>query len=81
MFKPQAQSSGITIFDRNRFEIGGGYLITDDLQVELSYANEFMPRDEVNEMYHIIQLTLTFNNPLPNLKKTLLGPSKEEEKD
>jgi hypothetical protein len=81
LFKPQAKSSGVTFFDRNRFEIGGGYLFTDDIQLELSYANEFMPRDNGDEMYHAIQLTLTINNPLQDVKKVFSKRSVEEEKD
>ena len=71
LFKPNAKTSGINFFDRNRFEIGGGYLVTDDLQLELAYQNEFVPRDDVNELYNIVAFTLTFNNPLTNLKKRL----------
>jgi hypothetical protein len=69
LFKPHAKTEGITFFDRNRFEIGAGYLITDDLQLEATYLNEFMPRDNRNEMYNAIQLTLTVNNLLTKLKK------------
>lgn len=68
-FKPDAKSTGVTFFDRNRFEIGSGYMITDDFQLELTYVNEFLPRDNKNELYHIVSLTATFNNPLSNLKK------------
>lgn len=71
LFKPDAKTTGVTFFDRNRFEIGGGYLFTDDFQLELTYVNEFVPRDNVNELYNVISLTATFNNPLPNLKKRL----------
>ncbi len=71
LFKPKAKTEGITFFDRNRFEIGVGYLFTDNIQLELAYLNEFMPRDEVNEMYNTLEITLTFNNPLTNLKNTL----------
>jgi len=80
LFKPDAKSSGITFFDRNRFEIGGGYLVTDDLQLELTYVNEFVPRDNVNELYNVISFTATFNNPLTNLKKRmgLLEPKNSE---
>jgi hypothetical protein len=70
-FKPDAKSTGITFFDRNRFEIGGGYFVTDDLQLELTYVNEFLPRDNANEVYNVIAFTATFNNPLTNLKKRL----------
>ena len=82
LFKPNAKTSGITFFDRNRFEVGGGYLVTDDLQLELAYQNEFVPRDNGNELYNIIAFTLTFNNPLTNLKKrfgSLTSDSNTEE--
>jgi hypothetical protein len=82
LFKPQAKETGVTFFDRNRFELGGGYLITDDLQVELTYVNEFMPRDAGNEMYNIISLTLTLNNLLPRLRERLSSnPSSENQPD
>jgi hypothetical protein len=71
LLKPNAKTSGITFLDRNRFEIGGGYLISDNLQIELTYVNEFMPRDDYNEVYNIVALTVTVNNLLPRLKKNL----------
>jgi hypothetical protein len=70
-FKPDAKSTGVTFFDRNRFEVGAGYLFTDDIQLELTYVNEFLPRDDNNEMYNIVSLTLSFNNLLLNLKNSL----------
>jgi hypothetical protein len=73
LFKPNAKSEGITFFDRNRFEIGAGYLFTDNIQLELAYLNEFMPRDDFNEMYNALEITLTFNNPLTNLKNTIFS--------
>jgi len=82
MFKPEAKTKGITFFDRNRFELGGGYLVTDNLQFELTYVNEFLPRDNVNELYNLIAFTVTFNNPLLNLKKqigSLVSKNKDEE--
>jgi hypothetical protein len=82
LFKPNAKSSGINFFDRNRFELGGGYLITDDIQIELSYVNEFMPRDEENEVYNQICLTITLNNLLLNLRKKLTsGPEKSDQQE
>jgi hypothetical protein len=71
-FKPDAKSTGVTFFDRNRFEIGAGYLFTDDIQLELTYVNEFLPRDTDNEMYNIVSLTLSFNNLLLHLKNSLM---------
>lgn len=81
LFKPDAKTTGVTFFDRNRFELGGGYLLTDDLQLELTYVNEFVPRDNVNELYNVISFTATFNNPLTNLKKRIssLGSKTNEE--
>jgi hypothetical protein len=70
-FKPDAKSTGVTFFDRNRFEVGAGYLFTDDIQLELTYVNEFLPRDDSNEMYNIVSLTLSLNNLLLNLTKGL----------
>ena len=80
LFKPEAKTKGVNFLDRNRFEIGGGYLITDDLQLELTYVNEFMPRDNGNEVYNVIVFTVTLNNLLPNLKKSLTSKSSEKEK-
>lgn len=77
LFKPEAKTEGVNFFDRNRFEIGGGYLITDDLQVELSYVNEFMPRDNGNEIYNLMSFTLSFNNLFQNLKKRIASRSTE----
>jgi len=77
LFKPDAKSTGVTFFDRNRFEIGGGYLLTDDLQLELTYVNEFVPRDNVNELYNVISFTATFNNPFTNLKKRISSLGKK----
>lgn len=71
LFKPKAKTKGVNFFDRNRFELGGGYLITNDIQLELTYVNEFMPRDNGNEVYNIISLTATFNNLFSNLSRTI----------
>jgi hypothetical protein len=78
LFKPEAKTKGINFFDRNRFDIGGGYQITDDLAVELAYLNEFVPRDSGNEVYNVMELTLTCNNFLTNLKKRISGKSSDE---
>jgi hypothetical protein len=81
LFKPQAKEKGLNFFDRNRVELGTGYLITDDLQLELAYLNEFVPRDSGNQIYNALEVTLTFNNPFTNIKKHLssLGGSKKQE--
>jgi hypothetical protein len=82
LFKPQAKEKGLNFFDRNRVEVGGGYLITDDLQLELAYLNEFVPRDSGNQIYNALEVTLTFNNPFTNIKKhlsSLTGSNNKED--
>jgi len=80
LFKPQAKTKGINCFDRNRFDIGFGYQITDNIAVELAYLNEFVPRDSGNDSYNVIEFTLAFNNLFPNIRKDLFpGSSKNKE--
>jgi hypothetical protein len=67
--KSKAKTTGLTFFDRNRFAAGAGYLVTDNFQLELTYVNEYLPRDKYNQIYHALSLAVTFNNFLPNLKK------------
>jgi hypothetical protein len=78
-FKPDAKSTGVTFFDRNRFEIGGGYNITDDIQVEATYVNEFLPRDNGNQIYNCLALTFTFNNLFTNLKNAIFPKSSQDD--
>jgi len=77
LFKPKAKTKGINFFDRNRFDLGVGYQITDDLAVEIAYLNEFVPRDEGNQIYNVMEFTLTFNNLFPRIKEKLFPGSKE----
>jgi hypothetical protein len=78
LFKPNAKTEGITFFDRNRVELGAGYLFTDNVQLEASYLNEFIPRDSGNEIYNTLQLTLTLNNFFSNLKDFAFPPKAPE---
>jgi hypothetical protein len=80
LFKPGAKTKGVNFFDRNRLEIGAGYLINDDIQLEIAYLNEFIPRDGGNQIYNALELTLTINNLFPNLKKRIFSKSAEEVK-
>jgi Protein of unknown function (DUF2490) len=77
LFKTDAKIRGINFFDRNRFEIGSGFLITDDLTVELAYLNEFIPRDSGNEVYNVMELTLSLSNLFPNIRKRIAARSAE----
>jgi len=70
-FKTASNVTGDSFFDRNRLTIGAGYSITDDTQVELTYANEFLPRNPVNEMYNALQVNVSFNNLFENLGKKI----------
>jgi hypothetical protein len=79
-FKSTAKSTGFEFFDRNRFTLGTGYLITDDIQVELAYVNEYLPRTKGNQVYNDLSLTFTFNNLVQNLRKSNKKKAKEPEK-
>jgi hypothetical protein len=68
-FKTNSEVSGPENFDRNRFTLGLGYSFANDLQVEVSYNNEIMPRKEEDKLVNAVQLKLIFNNFLPNLIK------------
>jgi hypothetical protein len=70
-FKSGTKVTGLSFFDRNRFNIGAGYLFTDDIQVELTYANEYLPRDNENQIVNAASLTVTFNNLFKNISKKL----------
>jgi hypothetical protein len=80
VFKPQAKTKGVDCFDRNRFDIGGGYQITDDLSVELAYLNEYVPRDDGNQIYNVMEFTLTFNNLFQNIRKKIAPRPPEDKK-
>lgn len=70
-FKSGTKVTGLSFFDRNRLNIGAGYLFSDDIQVELTYANEYLPRDEENQIVNAASITVTFNNLFKNIKKKL----------
>jgi hypothetical protein len=71
-FKSGTKVTGLSFFDRNRLILGAGYLFTDDIQIELAYANDYLPRDNKNQIVNAASLTLTFNNLFKNLNKRLL---------
>jgi hypothetical protein len=79
LFKPDAKEKGVNFFDRNRFEIGGGYLLTDDFQLEIAYLNEFIPRDSGNEVYNAMEVTLTLSNLFLKIKDSLSSKSKSSD--
>ncbi len=68
--KSNSKVTGNQFFDRTRFTIGGGYSITDNIQAELTYANEWLPR-ETDEIYNAVQFNVAFNNIAGNILSRL----------
>jgi hypothetical protein len=62
IFRSQYKSEGLHYFDRNTFQIGAGYNLTDNMQLELTYCNEFMPRDNSNQVNNIFSFTFIADN-------------------
>jgi len=81
IFRSTAKETGMTYYDRNLFSIAAGYLITDDLQIELAYINEFVPRDDGNIVYNVVSVTLTVNNLMTKLGRLIAGKPKESAPD
>jgi len=81
IFRSKAKEDGMAYFDRNLFTIGAGYLFTDDIQLELSYVNEFVPRDDGNIINNAVSITLIFNNLLMKLGNLIAGEPKEPARD
>ena len=80
-FKTASNVTGNQFFDRNRFTIGSGYALTDDIQVDLTYVNEFIPRSKGNEIINAMQLNISFNNLFNNLKKRLTRKDESHQVD
>ena len=78
-FKSGAKVTGESFFDRNRLNLGGGYLFTDDIQVELTYANEFLPRESVNKIINAASLKITLNNLYKKVREKLHHKEKIDE--
>lgn len=70
-FRSISKNTGFKYFDRNMFAIGGGYLITDDFQVELTYTHEFIPRDNGNTLNNLVTFTVTTTNLAPKIRKKI----------
>ena len=79
--KSGAKVTGESFFDRNRLNIGAGYLFSDDIQIELTYCNEYLPRNNGNQITNAASLTLSFNNLLRNIEKKIAHKIHTEIKD
>ncbi len=73
VFRTKYQPGGMHYFDRNVIAIGGGYMINDNLQLELTYSNEYLPRDKRNEMNNLFTVTFTTNNLFTAIKGKIGG--------
>lgn len=80
--KSGTKVTGESFFDRNRLNVGVGYLFLDDIQLEITYCNEFLPRNSGNQITNAASVTISFNNLLRNLQKRIANnhnPKNEEE--
>jgi len=68
-FKTPADLTGPDLFDRNMLTLGIGYAFTDDLQMDVDYTNEYVPRGSGNIINHALQFNLTLNNPFGYIEK------------
>lgn len=81
-FKSTYKNSGFHHFDRNMLTFGGGYMISNDLQIELTYTHEFVPRDNGNILNNLITISLTTNNLFAHISSQvgkLLSPVADPE--
>lgn len=81
-FRSTYKDSGFHHFDRNMLTFGGGYMISNDLQVELTYTHEFIPRDNGNILNNLITVSFTTNNLFTNISRQvgkLLSPAADPE--
>ena len=78
-FKTKSKVSGSEVFDRNRLGAGLGYFLSDNIQVEVSYANEIMPRTQTDKLVNALQINVIFNNFFPNLIKSFAAKRTELE--
>ena len=69
LFKTKGPITGDEFFDRNCFSFGIGYSFTDFFQVQVSYLNDYLPREINDKMYHSIGTSIIFNDLITALKK------------
>jgi hypothetical protein len=69
--KNNSQVAGNSLVDRTRFTFGLGYSVTDDMQIEVTYVNEFLPRSDGDVVYNALQINVGFNNFIANMSKKM----------
>ena len=68
-FKTTGNVTGGQHFDRNRLTLGFGYNLSDTIQFEIAYQNEYLPRPTNDQMFHVISTTIIFNDLISSIKK------------
>ncbi|WPO77893.1 DUF2490 domain-containing protein [Flavobacterium sp. KACC 22761] len=68
-FKTKSAVGGPDFFDRNRFTVGLGLSLNNDIQIEPSYSREVMPRETADQLVNAFQLNFIFNNFFSNIAK------------
>ena len=68
VFKTNGSTTGDLFFDRT-VTFGFGYSFSDAFQFELTYVNQYLPRDTNDKMYNTISTTLIFNDLISILRK------------
>ncbi|CAN1557878.1 Protein of unknown function DUF2490 [Flavobacteriaceae bacterium] len=69
ILKTKGSTTGEGFFDRNRLTAGLGYSFSDTVQFELTYVNEYLPRNTKDKMFNTISTTLIFNDLISVLRK------------
>lgn len=69
IFKTKGTTTGGSFFDRNRLTVGLGYSFSDAFKFELTYVNQYLPRDPNNKMYNTISTKLIFDDFISILRK------------
>ncbi len=74
IFKTNSKISGYGHYDRNSINLGMGYGLTRNMQMEVCYINEFLPRNPDNKMYNQVEVKVIFHDLFPRLEKLIVKP-------
>lgn len=77
--KAPSDITGPDVFDRNMLTLGIGFAFTDDLQMDVDFTNEFVPRTGGNFIYNALQFNFTLNNPFGHIEK-IIHPTPKSQK-
>lgn len=77
-FRINSSQNYSSFLDRNQLTLGGGYVVTDNLQVELAYVNVYVLKTDENQVINALSFTLTYNNLLGKIRETIKKSKKKE---